>query len=182
MKAVVIYDSLGGNTEKAAVRIHHALMAGQLDVDLIKVNDETEIDFYHYDLIFMGSPVISWEPTKAMKTLVKGKMKDYRDSHHLLPAAPLRPGKFAVCFCTYGGPHTGTAEAVPLTKWLRAFFEHLGYLVVDEWHVVGQFHKNEEMNTQGRMGDISGRPNDNDLRDIENRVKGVLSYLSAWLT
>ena len=71
----------------------------------------------------------------------------------------------------------GQREAVPMTKWLGAFMEHLGYLVLDEWHIVGEFHSNDEMNLKGRLGDIRGRPNEHDLRDVENRVKGTLYSL-----
>lgn len=66
-----------------------------------------------------------------------------------------------------------------MTMWLRSFLEHLGYTVLDQWHIVGQFHKETDMNTQGRLGNILGRPNDNDLLDVENRTKGVVRALEG---
>jgi hypothetical protein len=37
---------------------------------------------------------------------------------------------------------------------------------LDEWYVVGEFHGSEEKSTMGRMGDIRGRPNEEDLRKV----------------
>ena len=50
-----------------------------------------------------------------------------------------------------------------------------------EWNIVGEFHKTKEPNINGRLGDIRGRPNESDLRDVENRVKGLLAGLAAWM-
>ena len=177
MKALVMYDSIGGNTEKVAARIDCALRDAGVESEFVKVEPDTALDFYDYDLVFLGSPVIAWLPTKKLMGFVEKKLDEYRKAGEILPAAPFRPGKYAICFCTYGGPHMGAREAVPMTKWLGAFFEHIGYMVLDEWHVVGEFHDNEQMNTSGRLGDIRGRPNEHDLRDVENRVKGILRAL-----
>ena len=179
MKALVIYDTIGGNTEKVAARIDSALRDAGMESKLVKVTPDLALDFYEYDLVFMGSPVIAWLPTKKLMGLAEKKLDDYRKAGEIRPAAPLRPGKYAVCFCTYAGPHMGTREAVPMTKWLGAFLEHLGYAVLDEWHVVGAFHDKDEMNLAGRLGDIRGRPNEHDLAEVEGRVKGILSYLTA---
>jgi len=179
MRALVLYDSLGGNTEKVAARIDMALRQAGVESDLVKVAAGADVDFYDYDLVFLGSPVIAWQPSKKMMELLGEKLDECRQAGEIKPAAPLRPGKYGVCFCTYAGPHMGQREAVPMTKWLGAFLEHLGYMVLDEWHVVGEFHGKDEMNLSGRLGDIRGRPNEHDLDDIANRVKGILSSLPA---
>jgi hypothetical protein len=52
----------------------------------------------------------------------------------------------------------------------------LGYTVIGEWYMVGEY-KTEQLRTHsttGRLGDIRGRPNEEDLRDISEKVKGVL--------
>jgi hypothetical protein len=67
-----------------------------------------------------------------------------------------------------------------MTLWLRTALEHLGFTVLDEWHVPGQFSKQTELNQGGRLGNIEGRPDSHDLQDIENRVQGVIAALSAW--
>ena len=180
MKSLVLYDSQGGNTEKVATHVHGSLKESGVESVLIKIASELEIDFYEYDLIFIGSPVISWLPTETMIHFVKKTFRAYRDAGEVLPAAPLRKGKFAVPFCTYGGPHLGRDEAVPTTKWFGSFLGHLGYFVLDEWHVVGEFHKKTDSNTKGRLGDIQGRPNENDLKEVENLVKGLLSSIENY--
>ena len=179
MKSLVLYDSMGGNTEKVAQRIYATLKDSNREVDIIKFKSGIDVDFFEYELVFVGSPVINWLPTQRMMDFVKKKLQFYMKQGKILPSAPILPGKYAVCFCTYAGPHIGEKEAIPLTIWLRAFFEHLGYSVLDRWHIVGEFHNKTDENTQGRMGNISGRPNDKDLLDVENRVKGALRALAG---
>jgi multimeric flavodoxin WrbA len=180
MKALVLYDSLGGNTEKVADMIHTTLRQVGVESELIKVSTDTDRDLYDYDLLFLGSPVIAWGPTDTMKNFVMRKLRQYHKSR-IKPSAPLRPGKFAVSFCTFSGTHIGENEAVPLTKWFSSFLGHLGCQVMGEWHIVGQFHNKEEANIHGRLGDIRNRPNENDLMDVENRVKGLLAGLASWM-
>lgn len=179
MKALVLYDSLGGNTEKAARCIHDAFKERGVESDLIKVAPDLDLDLFDYDILCLGSPVIAWGPTDAMRDFVMNKLKEYYKDK-IKPSAPLRPGKFAISFCTYAGTHIGEKEAEPLTKWFSAFTGHLGCLVLGEWNIVGQFHGNEKANLKGRMGDINGRPNENDLKDIENRVYGLIDGIAAW--
>jgi len=180
MNALVLYDSLGGNTQKVAERIHNTLGRGSVESEFVKVSADTDIDLYDYDLLFLGSPVIAWGPTNTMRDFVMKKLREYHKAM-IQPSAPLRPGKFAVSFCTFSGTHIGESEAVPLTKWFSSFLEHLGCLVMAEWNIVGQFHNKEEPNINGRLGDIRGRPNENDLLDVENRVKGLLAGLASWM-
>jgi len=179
MKSLILYDSIGGNTEKVAQRIYETLKDSTNEVDLIKFKSEIDVDFLEYDLIFMGSPVINWLPTKRMMDFVKKKLQFYNKQGKIIPSAPLISGKYGICFCTYSGTHIGENEAIPMTMWLRSFLMHLGYSVLDQWHMVGEFHNEADMNTQGRMGNILGRPNDKDLLDVENRVKGVVGALAG---
>ena len=96
-----------------------------------------------------------------------------------LPAAPEKPGHYAVVFCTYGGGHTGTNEAIPLLKFTGQAFEHEGIRVVEEWPIVGEFPGINEphYNTAGRLGDVNGRPDDRDLRVVAGKVSGLLRRL-----
>ena len=177
MRCLILYASLGGNTERVALRIQDVLCAEGLDIKSIKVDHETEIDLYQYDLIFLGSPVQLWLPTKKMMDFVRRTIVHYQKTGDLVPCSPVRPGKYAICFCTYAGPHTGISEAVPAIKWMRTFFEHLGFVVLDEWYTVGEFTGSEENSTRGRLGDIKGRPNEDDLLEIEDKTKGILEAL-----
>ena len=45
-----------------------------------------------------------------------------------------------------------------------------------EWYIVGEY-KTERLrghSVAGRLGDIRGRPNVGDLRDVVEKVKGIL--------
>ncbi|MCG8552746.1 MAG: flavodoxin [Desulfobacterales bacterium] len=179
MDALVIYDSLSGNTEKVAQRIYET-SAKSVPSQIVKVNKDTDIDLLDHDLVFIGSGVIDWLPTKTLTAFVQRTMKTANKQGRIKPAAPIIPGKFAVCFATFGGPHIGVGEAVPMTLWLRSALAHLGFIVLDEWHVPGQFANRPELNQGGRLGNIEGRPDAHDLQDTENRVRGILASLSAW--
>ena len=102
-------------------------------------------------------------------------MKHHRDRGDIKPGAPRVPGKRAVVFVTYSGPHTGIAEAIPVGKYLGQFFEHIGFEVVDEWYCVGEFHGRLNLSTMGRLGDIRGRPNAEDLARIEHDTTALVN-------
>ncbi len=180
MKTLIFYDSIGGNTERVAQAIHETVAAAWGDADIVKVRKETAVDFTDYDLILIGSPVIDWLPTKKLMDHVMGFMKSENAAGRIRPSSPIVPGRFGVCFGTFGGPHIGRTEAVPMTAWLRAFLEHLGYLVLHAWHVPGAFQNRDELNRYGRLGDIRHRPDEADLADIRNRVAGLLASLEAF--
>ncbi|MBW1695362.1 MAG: flavodoxin [Deltaproteobacteria bacterium] len=180
MKTLVLSDSKGGNTEKVALRIHQSLKAtGQIS-NLVRVTEDAKIDLDAYDILFLGSPVYAWLPTDAMIGFVKKKMSDYRQQGRIVPASPVKKWKFAVCFCTFSGTHIGEEEAVVATRWLGAFAGHIGYRVIGYWHIAGEFHNRDDLNIKGRLGDIRGRPNARDLKDVENRVKGLIASLVHW--
>jgi len=183
MRTLVLFESLGGNTEKVARAIGEALTDNGLSPHLTRVEQDLEIDLHAYDLVFIGSPVIDWLPASAMMAFARRPLQDAHKQGLVPPAAPVMPGKFAVCFGTFAGPHIGEHEAVPMTTWLRSFMEHLRFMVLDRWHVIGAFGDGEElnrhMNRQGRLGDIRHRPNAGDLADIKNRVAGLLASLSV---
>jgi hypothetical protein len=53
-------------------------------------------------------------------------------------------------------------------------FEHLGFTIAGEWYIVGEFHNDAVLSTQGVLGDIRGRPNKRDLAQVRRRVKRVI--------
>jgi hypothetical protein len=61
------------------------------------------------------------------------------------------------------------------------FFEHLGFEVAAKWYIVGEFHGREELSTQGRLGDIRGRPNTKDLAEVENNVLALIKSIRSRL-
>jgi flavodoxin len=66
-KALVVYDSVYGNTEKVARALAKGLEDGGVDVDFMRV-DATKFDeLSGYDLLVVGGPVHSWSASKPMK-------------------------------------------------------------------------------------------------------------------
>lgn len=177
MKAAVLYWSKTGNTEKVAGAIRDALEETGAEVLCRRTGDADDVDFFAYDVVFLGFPSYQWRPPKPVEDFLAGKFAGYRKQGKVKVGAPRIPGSNAVIFCTYSGPHTGLNEAIPATKTAGQFFEHLGFAVLDEWHVVGEFHGSEEMSTRGRLGDIRGRPSEDDLNKVRRDVAHLLSRL-----
>ena len=143
------------------------------------MEENTELNFYDYDLAFVGSPDISWLPTKKMMEFLRKKLQEHRLRGDILPCAPIRPGKFVICFCTFCGAHTGVNEAISITQWIAAFFEHIGYTALDKIHLAGEMRNFgqakgwinekilEKLNTSGKLGNIKGCPSEEDLIKLE---------------
>lgn len=167
MKAAILYWSVGGNTEKAAAAIREGLEASGIGVVFKRVEDAKAIDFYDYDLVCIGFPSYQWHPPEPVDAFLKSKFNEYRQKGFVKTSSPRVPGKNALIFCTYSGPHTGIHEAIPAGKYAGQFFDHLGFNVLDEWYIIGEYHGSEERSTKGRLGNIKGRPNEEDLRKIK---------------
>ena len=139
-----------------------------VEISFRRIEDSEDIDFYGYDLICIGSPSYQWHPPKPVTDFLIGKLNYYRKKGRVKPSAPKALGKNVLIFCTYSGPHTGINEALPVGKYIGQFFEHLGFTIMDEWYILSEYHSSEEMSTKGRMGDIRGRPTDEDLMKIKD--------------
>ena len=174
-RVLVLYWSKGGNTRKVAETIHTTVERHGISSEIMEINDDLGIDAFSYELIFVGAPVyFNLAPQPVMKFLQR-----LRSRAANLAAAPEKPGHFAVIFCTYGGGHTGVGEAIPLLKYMGQVFEHEGIRIVEEWPVVGDFPgiNDPNYNTAGRLGDVTGRPKDSDLRVVAGQVSGLLRRL-----
>lgn len=169
--ALIVYFSSTGNTEKVARAIKEGLEIARLKVDLKETSEAENFDFYAYDLVCVGSPSIEWQPAKPMSDYLKAKLSLYRNQGKIKPCAPKVPGKNALVFITYSGPHTGIEEATPAGKIMRQYFEHFGFNVVAEWYVVGEFHGREDMSKLGKLGDIRGKPTVKDLAKIRKKAE-----------
>jgi len=177
IRARVIYWSKTGNTEKVAHTIHAALAANGVETGVLSVQDATDIDFYAYDLLCIGFPSYRWSPPRPMDNFLK--FNRYRQQGRVRVGAPPIPGRYVLIFCTYSGPHTGIREAIPAGLYAGQFFEHLGFTVLDEWYIVGEFHGSAEASTQGRLGDIRGRPDAEDLEKVTQDVNLLLQRIQA---
>jgi flavodoxin len=71
MKALIVYDSLYGNTQKIAQAIGDTL-AGQEDVVTLRVGDVSPDQFAGIKLLIIGSPTQRFQPTSAITDLLKG--------------------------------------------------------------------------------------------------------------
>jgi hypothetical protein len=177
MKILNLYFSSTGNTQKVADRI--TTTAEQLghQIDSVKITGDTAIDLLSYDFIFVGSGVYQWLPGKGLQEFIQKRLAHYAAAGEIKYASPRRSNKKAVVYCTYGGAHTGINEAIPAVKFMGQLFDHLGFEVVAEWYVVGEYpatNKFKDFSTLGRLGDTTGRPNDADLDDVASRVTGIL--------
>jgi hypothetical protein len=137
-------------------------------------------DWFSYDLVCVGSPSYSWHPPEPMDKFLKSKFAAYRKEDRIKPCAPKVPGKNALIFITYSGPHTGLDEATPAGKYIGQFFEHLGFTVIAEWYVLSEFHGSVENSTLGRMGDIRGKPTKEELQKVrEDAVRLARQLVEA---
>jgi hypothetical protein len=176
-KAAVLYWSHTGNTEKVATAIQKGLEEGGFETLFKKLEEADTLDFFDYDLVCFGVPSYSWHPPKPADEYLKSKFARYRKEGRIQAGAPRVPGKNALVFCTYSGPHTGIREAIPAGKYVGQFFEHLGFVVVDEWYVLSEFHGNDEFSTLGRMGNIKGLPSEQDLKRIQDQARILASRI-----
>lgn len=177
LKALIIYWSATGNTEKVASAIQRGLVKEKVTTTLSKITEAEAEELYEYDLVFIGSPSYQFLPPKPVLQYVDNKMKHHGERGDIKLRAPKVPGKTAVIFCTYSGPHTGVSEAIPAGKYLGQFLEHIGFEVAAEWYMVGEFHGHDDFSTQGKLGDIRGRPNERDLSKVENDVRELIKSI-----
>lgn len=175
--ALIIYFSKTGNTEKVALAIKRGLEKAGLKVTVKKVNEATEEELYDYDLVCFGSPVQHSLPPPPVFKFIRKNEKKYRKVDEVNLSSPKVINKNAIIFCTYSGPHCGINEAIPVGKYIRQFFEHLGFDIKGEWYEVGEFHGWETASTKGRLGDIRGRPNAEDLALVELRTTQLVRSL-----
>jgi multimeric flavodoxin WrbA len=177
MKALIVYWTKTGNTEKVALAIREGLEEAGAGVIFLTVKDAGDVDLFAYDLVCIGFPSYNWSPPEPMNRFLNSKLRAYAKENRVKTGAPKVPGKNALIFCTYSGPHTGIREAVPAGLYAGQYFEHLGFTVLDEWYVVGEFHGSEELSTQGRLGDIRGRPNEEDLQKVTEDTRRLVEAM-----
>ena len=79
MKAIIVYDSVYGNTKKIAETIAAELGKG---VKAIAVSDFKSKDLAGIELLVVGSPILGWSPSektgKFLAGLTSGQLKGVR--------------------------------------------------------------------------------------------------------
>jgi flavorubredoxin len=66
-KALVVYDSVYGNTEKVAKALAAGLESGGVDVNVVKVEAVKVDELGKVDLLCVGAPVHAWNASKPVK-------------------------------------------------------------------------------------------------------------------
>ena len=66
-KALVVYDTVYGNTEKIAKALAAGLESGGAKVDVVKVDAVKYDELGEFDLLCVGSPTHAWNASKPMK-------------------------------------------------------------------------------------------------------------------
>ncbi len=176
--ALLIYWSKTGNTEKVAYAIKQGLEETGVHVTMKKTEEAEDSDYFDFDLVCVGAPSHSWHPPEQMTNFLKKKFATYRQQGKIKPSAPKVPSKNALIFVTYSGPHTGIDEATPVGKDIGQYFEHIGFTIIEEWYILSEFHGSVENSTQGRMGDIRGKPTAIELQKIKENATQVASSLT----
>lgn len=180
MKVLNIYSSNTGNTEKVAKRISETVEMLNFEVDTINIREDiTDINLLEYDFIFAGSGVYGCMPSKSMIQFLEIMGKRGMNNGDIKPCSPRMLSKYAIIYCTYGGVHTGINEAIPCAKNIGQLFDHYGFEILDEWYIVGAFNPSnmQDYNLVGRLGDITGRPNEADLNEVFEKTRGCLNSI-----
>jgi len=71
MKALVVFDSVFGNTEKIAREIGAALAAAG-EVEVVRVGDARLDQLSNLDLLVIGSPTRAFKATEAVRNFLRG--------------------------------------------------------------------------------------------------------------
>ncbi len=70
MKALIVYDSFFGNTEKIAQEIGRGL-GSKKEVDVVKVDQMKDAMLTNLDYLIVGSPTRAFQPSPAIKSFIK---------------------------------------------------------------------------------------------------------------
>lgn len=180
MRVLNLFYTSTKNTEKVAQQIHDVIEELGYPIDTINVTSpKQDIDILQYNMVFVGSGVYGQLPGHPLIDLHRRLLQQYNEAGEVKPASPRRPSTYTVIYCTYGGVHTGINEAIPAVKFLGQLYDHLGYSIVGEWYIVGEYLTENLRNrsVDGRLGDIRGRPNEQDLREVKEKVLGLFRSL-----
>lgn len=143
-KAIVMYSSITGNTQKVAEVFVDTLKAYHFDAALEKVHparDYTKEPIYldDCDLLCIGAPIIAALPYKEMSSVVgwSGKHVELYRGTRPNPSDP-SPLKVGVAFATFGGTVAGPREALPTLALEKEYLSLYGFTPVGEFACPGK--------------------------------------------
>ncbi len=97
MKALILYDSEGGNTEKMARAIAEGAASAGASVEVRKVGEAFPLSMVaNFDAVFIGSPVIYADVTDRMRSFMEHLKRLIEDGR-----ADVK-GRLAAIFGSYG--------------------------------------------------------------------------------
>lgn len=148
-KALILYASVTGNTEKIANCFREALEEMNWTVDSIKITNKTNfveepIFFDQYDLLFVGSPIMAGLPSTLIgKNLgLTASMPPRMYSDRLIMPGLKRPETpdytpYAIEFTTYGGTSTGPSECLATLAIEKLYLENLYIQTIGQFACLG---------------------------------------------
>ena len=149
-KALIIYFSRTGNTQKVASEIAKVL-SKKFEVIIKTPERVLTKDLSESKLLIIGTPVHKAAPAKPIK--------------QFLEKLPRLENKKAIIYCTY--TLHGDKRTLGI---MRKFLEEKGVKVIGKFSVIGAF----------RIGIITlkkGRPSEEDLRRVRDYVRQIIASL-----
>lgn len=147
-RALILYASVTGNTEKVANQFERTLIESGWACELVKVDETTNfydeaVYFDDFDLLLLGSPIHSSAPSaQIVKNLAMMEPQPpnlYRNPVHLT-RSPLRPAHtpLGVAFVTYSGISFGPMEALSALGTLEMYMQYQFVSVVGKFACPGK--------------------------------------------
>lgn len=166
LNVILLYWSKSGNTRKVTDAIKEGLEQLDARITVKEMKKSLDVDYFDHDLVFLGFPSYQWLPPKPVREFLEARFSADKKAGRVKMGSPRVPGKHAVIYCTYSGPHTGKNEAIPAVKHAGQFLDHVGFNIAAEWYIPCEFIGREDLSTEGRLGDIRGLPTESDLEKI----------------
>ncbi len=89
MKTLILYKSFTGNTDKVGQHIKKVLESEGLAPEIIKIEKDTNVNLYKYDLMFLGSPVHEFLPSKPVLKFIHYQLDIHRKQGDIIPCSPV---------------------------------------------------------------------------------------------
>lgn len=183
-KALIIYASRTGNTEKITQRFKETFIKNGWECDLLKVDDNTDLkkqpDVKNYQFLCIGSFVDMSLPSL--------KLVEFLRNNPINPHAPVGKGgrpvahrkinigpKMGIVYVTYGGAHMGPPEAAPALALLHSELEHLRHICIGKFSCPGRMFKRPTPGWWHK--DVYNRPNERDLLRAELFIEEMLEWV-----
>jgi hypothetical protein len=180
-KCLIIYASRTGNTEKVATRFKETCERNSWACDLFKIDRGTDINalpyyFEDYDLLCAGSPVHNLLAVEEMIGALKKAPRHYGERGSDL--AKIVPGPVkGIVFATYVGIHLGPKEAEAALTWMEVVMEHERVRCIGRFSCPGK--STTRPSPEWYHGDVSKRPDENDLLNAERFLTSKLQEIGA---